>query len=110
MNHHFGRDLLALDRLLSLQLCYLGLLGPRKRRAELLTRLSEYRSGSWTTALGNLFAPAGLDIGSETPEEIALAIVSEVAAVLANRCGGSLRDRTIDIHATNVAAAGGEAA
>ena len=46
----------------------------------------------------------------ETPEEIALAIVSEVAAVLANRCGGSLRDRTIDIHATNVAAAGGEAA
>ena len=110
MNHHFGRDLLALDRLLSLQLYYVGLLGPRKRRAELLTRLSEYRSGSWTTALGNLFAPAGLDIGSETPEEIALAIVSEVAAVLANRCGGSLRDGTIDIHATNVAAAGGEAA
>lgn len=110
MNHRFGRDLLALDRLLSLQLRYVGLLGPRMRRAELLTRLSEYRSGGWTTAFGNLFSPAGLDIGSETPEEIALAIVSEVAAVLANRCGGSLRDRKIDIHATNVAVSGGEAA
>ena len=110
MNHNFGRDLLALDRLLSLQLCYLGLLGPRKRRTELLTRLGEYRSGDCTTTFENLFAPAGLDIGSETPEEIALAIVSEVAAVLANRRGGSLRDRKIDIHAINIAASGGEAA
>lgn len=110
MNHHFGRDLLALDRLLSLRLRYIGLLGPRKRRIELLTRLSEYRSNGFTTSSENLFSPAGLDIGSEAPEEIALAIVSEVAAVLANRCGGSLRDRTIDIRATNVAVSGGEAA
>jgi len=110
MNHNFGRDLLALDRLLPSQLRYVGLLGPRKRRAELLTRLSEYRSDDFTAGLGNLFSPAGLDIGSETPEEIALAIVSEVAAVLANRCGASLRDRKIDIHPANVAATSGEAA
>jgi xanthine/CO dehydrogenase XdhC/CoxF family maturation factor len=75
MNHNFGRDLLALDRLASLQLRYVGLLGPRKRRIELLTRLNEYRSGGFTTGSENLFSPAGLDIGSETPEEIALAIV-----------------------------------
>ena len=43
MNHNFGRDLLALDRLLPLRLRYVGLLGPRKRHAELLARLSEYR-------------------------------------------------------------------
>src|SRR6266478_2973050 len=43
MTHNFGRDLLALDRLLPLQLRYVGLLGPRKRHAELLARLSEYR-------------------------------------------------------------------
>src|SRR4029077_9577471 len=43
MTHNFGRDLLALDRLLPLQLQYVGLLGPRKRHAELLARLSEYR-------------------------------------------------------------------
>jgi xanthine dehydrogenase accessory factor len=108
MNHNFGRDLLALDRLLRLPLRYIGLLGPRKRYAELLARLSEHFD--FDSRLKNLFAPAGLDIGSEAPEEIALSILSEVAAVLADRAGGFLRDRKIDIHATNIFAAGGEAA
>jgi xanthine dehydrogenase accessory factor len=109
MNHNFGRDLLALDRLLRLRLRYIGLLGPRKRNAELLARLSEYRPLNFDIAMKNLFAPAGLDIGSEAPEEIALAIVSEVAAVLSNRVGGFLRERRSDIH-TITTAASGEAA
>jgi len=109
MTHNFGRDLLALDRLLPLQLRYVGLLGPRKRQAELLARLSEYRSLDFDAEVKTLFAPAGLDIGSEAPEEIALAIVSEVAAVLSNRSGGCLRDRKSDIH-TAIATATGEAA
>ncbi len=82
MTHNFGRDLLALDRIRPLQLGYIGLLGPRKRHAELLARLSEYRPLDFDAEVQTLFAPAGLDIGSETPEEIALSIVSEVAAVL----------------------------
>ena len=109
MNHNFGRDLLTLDRLFPLQLRYVGLLGPRKRHAELLARLSEYRSLDFTASARNLFAPAGLDIGSEAPEEIALAIVSEVAAVLSNRMGGFLRERRSDPH-TIATAASGEAA
>jgi xanthine/CO dehydrogenase XdhC/CoxF family maturation factor len=36
-----------------------------------------------------LYGPVGLDIGASTPETIALAIVSEVQAVLAGRQGGS---------------------
>jgi len=109
MNHNVGRDLLALDRILPRQLRYIGLLGPRKRHAELLARLSEYRPLDFESDVRNLHAPAGLDIGSEAPEEIALSIVSEVAAVLSNRRGGSLRERKSDIHAIN-AVAGGEAA
>lgn len=109
MTHNFGRDLLALDRLLPLQLRYVGLLGPRKRHAELLARLSEYRSLDFNLDGGTLFAPAGLDIGSEAPEEIALSIVSEVAAVLSERRGGFLRERKSDIH-TSVTAVSGEAA
>jgi xanthine/CO dehydrogenase XdhC/CoxF family maturation factor len=109
MTHNFGRDLLALDRLLPLQLRYIGLLGPRKRHAELLARLSEYRPLDFEAGIRNLFAPAGLDIGSEAPEEIALSIVSEVAAVLSERRGNFLRERKSDIH-TTVAAASEEAA
>ena len=109
MTHNFGRDLLALDRIRPLQLRYIGLLGPRKRHAELLARLSEYRPLDFDAEVKTLFAPAGLDIGSEAPEEIALSIVSEVAAVLSDRCGGFLRERRSDNHRT-IAAAGGEAA
>jgi xanthine dehydrogenase accessory factor len=109
MTHNFGRDLLALDRLLPIQLRYVGLLGPRKRHAELLTRLSEYRPFDFDAGVRNLFAPAGLDIGSEAPEEIALSIMSEVAAVLSERRGGFLRERKGDIH-TSVATASEEAA
>jgi xanthine dehydrogenase accessory factor len=108
MTHNFGRDLLALHRLLPFGLRYIGLLGPRKRHAELLARLNEYRPSGDVRAT-NLFAPAGLDIGSEAPEEIALSIVSEVAATLSGRSGGFLRERMSDIH-TTVAAASGEAA
>src|SRR6267378_1352794 len=109
MNHNFGRDLVALDRLLPFQLRYLGLLGPRSRHAELLARLDEYRPLDLDADIRNLFAPAGLDIGSEAPQEIALSIVSEVAAVLSNRYGGFLRERKSDVH-TTAAALSGEAA
>jgi xanthine dehydrogenase accessory factor len=109
MTHNFGRDLLALDRLVPLQLRYVGLLGPRKRHAELLAQLSEYRPLDLNADAKILFAPAGLDIGSEAPEEIALSIVSEVAAVLSRCRGGFLRERKSDIH-TSVATAGEEAA
>jgi len=109
MTHNFGRDLLALDRIRPLQLRYVGLLGPRKRHAELLARLSEYRPLDFDAEVKTLFAPAGLDIGSEAPEEIALSIVSEVAAVLSERRGGFLRERRSDIH-TTIPFAGGEAA
>ena len=109
MTHNFGRDLLALDRLRPLPLRYVGLLGPRKRHAELLARLSEYRPLDFNASGRALFAPAGLDIGSEAPEEIALAIVSEVAAVLSGRSGGYLRARRDKPRPATVAA-GGDAA
>ncbi len=97
MTHNFGRDLASLDRLLPMDLPYIGLLGPKRRHAELLARFQEYREldPAWLTAL---HAPAGLDIGSESPEEIALSIISEAAAVLANREGGFLSARPGSVH------------
>ena len=45
-----------------------------------------------------LHAPAGLDIGSETPEDIALAVAAEIMAVINARSGGPLRDNDGAIH------------
>ena len=109
MNHNFGRDFLSLHRLLPLSLRYIGLLGPKKRHAEILSQMSEYVPFEFNGALNNLFAPAGLDIGSEAPEEIALSIVAEVEAVLSGRVGGFLRERDANIR-TTLSTAGGEAA
>jgi len=98
MTHNFGRDLASLDRLMPLQFPYLGLLGPKRRQAALLARFQEFREldPEW---VHTLHAPAGLDIGSESPEEIALSILSETSAVLARRNGGFLRDKVSAIHA-----------
>jgi xanthine dehydrogenase accessory factor len=93
-SHNYGRDFVALQKLLPLNLRYVGLIGPRKRRDQLLGDLLDLG----VTINAGFFAPAGLDLGAETPEEIALAIVSEIQRVFAHGSGESLRERKISIH------------
>lgn len=77
MSHQFEHDQRYLKKLLSSQLDYIGLLGPTKRRDKLLancgTHFGEHQ--------GRVFGPIGLDIGSDSPETIALAIIAEIQAV-----------------------------
>jgi xanthine dehydrogenase accessory factor len=94
--HNYGRDFVALRQLLPLNLRYVGLMGPRKRRDQLLNDLLYLG----VTINAGFFAPAGLDLGAETPEEIALAIVSEIERIFSGGAGFSLRERKTPIHAT----------
>jgi xanthine dehydrogenase accessory factor len=93
-SHNYGQDFAALQKLLPLELRYVGLIGPRRRRNQLLSDLLDLG----VTINAGFFAPAGLDLGAETPEEIALAIVSEVQRVFAGASGESLRERKVSIH------------
>jgi len=89
MSHSYEQDARALRMLAPLPLGYLGLLGPRARRQALLVEL-----GCPAFAChGGLHGPVGLDLGSATSEEIALAIVAEAQACLAGRAGGALTFR-----------------
>jgi xanthine dehydrogenase accessory factor len=92
--HNYGRDYAALEALLPLGLPYLALLGPRRRRDQLLHTLLE----AGVTARSELFSPAGLDLGAESPAEIALAIVAEIQATFAEAAGESVRERKVPIH------------
>jgi xanthine dehydrogenase accessory factor len=94
--HNYGRDYAALEKLLPLGLRYLALLGPRRRRDQLLHTLLE----AGMIVRSELFSPAGLDLGAESPEQIALAIVAEIQATFAEAAGESLRGRKAPIHLT----------
>ena len=96
-SHNYGRDCAALQKLLPMNLRYVGLIGPRKRRDQLLNDLLDLG----VTIDAGFFAPAGLDLGAETPEEIALAIVSEIQRVFGKGSGLSLREMKMSIHAPN---------
>jgi xanthine dehydrogenase accessory factor len=74
MTHSFAQDLFFLEQSAKLGLRYVGLMGARARTDSLLAEATAIPS------LESLHAPIGLDLGSETPEEIALAIVAEITA------------------------------
>jgi xanthine/CO dehydrogenase XdhC/CoxF family maturation factor len=90
MTHHFLRDLALLEHLFAVPLAYIGLLGAKARTAKLLQALQEQGCLLSPETLQHFYSPIGLDLGSETPVEIALAIVAEIQAVLAQRQTQSL--------------------
>jgi xanthine dehydrogenase accessory factor len=69
---------------------YVGALGSRKTTVDRERRLRE--AGVSEAQLRRIFAPCGLDIGSATAEETAIAILAEIVAERSGRTGGSLRD------------------
>lgn len=76
MNHHLDTDRSHLGTLAASPIPYIGLLGPPGRRDRLLREL-----GTAGSALGTrLHGPAGLDIGADSPESIAVAILAEIHA------------------------------
>ena len=98
MTHNYFHDRELLKMLLPSAVRYIGVLGPKSRTAELLQDLQAEGIFYTEEQLSRLYAPVGLDIGADTPVEIALSIVAEIQAVLAKRTGGLLRDRKAPIH------------
>jgi xanthine dehydrogenase accessory factor len=98
MTHNYNYDLAMLRALIPRKVTYIGSLGPR---AKLDRMLDEIRDEGITVSAGqleHLYGPSGLEIGAETPEEIALSILAEIKAVFAKKTGGSLRENENVIH------------
>jgi len=87
MTHNYLYDQTLVDALLPTRIAYIGLLGPRSRGEELL-RVADAR----------VHSPVGLDLGAETPEQIALAIVAEIEAELNRRTARPLRELDGPLH------------
>lgn len=98
MTHNYSLDLELSEFLLRSPARYVGMLGPRSRADRLLQDLSRIGLDLTHQEVERMYAPIGIDIGAETPEEIALSIIAEIRAVLGGRPGGMLRERSGSIH------------
>ncbi|WIV17732.1 XdhC family protein [Paenibacillus polygoni] len=76
MSHQFPKERALLEQLQYSSYRYLGILGSRTRTSRLLEGLPPFL---------HLHTPVGLTIGSEGPEEIAVAITAELIAVKRNK-------------------------
>ncbi|MEO8043167.1 MAG: XdhC family protein [Acidobacteriota bacterium] len=92
MNHNYERDKASLFSALHSDAFYVGALGPKKRTQQILDELNDEFDVS------RMRSPAGLDIGADTPEAIAIAIIAEIQCVLKSRDGGPLRERNAPIY------------
>lgn len=91
MTHNVEQDIAYLAALRDAPVAYIGALGSRERAERM-------RDDARFAGNQHLHAPAGLDIGSETPTEIAMAVVTEILAVINRHSGGPLHDRSGTIH------------
>lgn len=85
MTHSYALDLETLQGALQSPASYIAQIGPRKRTQRILDELAllDVRPRP-----GVFFGPAGLNIGAETPEEVALALIAEIFAHRSGRKGG----------------------
>ena len=101
MTHNYDRDRDILAGVINSEVFYVGALGPKRRTENLLNELTASGVNFDEQQLRKLHAPIGLDLGADTPEAIALSIISEIQAVLTQRRGGFLRDRKGSIYGRN---------
>jgi xanthine/CO dehydrogenase XdhC/CoxF family maturation factor len=94
MTHDYQKDLELLPLFYARQPAYLGLLGPKKRFLKMKNELPDIPFDE----SGFLFTPTGLEIGAESPQEIALSIAAEIVAAMRRRQGSSLRLKEGTIH------------
>ncbi|WP_378174722.1 XdhC family protein [Aquimarina sp. SS2-1] len=98
MTHNFAKDLLYLQAIKDTQPIYIGLLGPSRRREKLLSAFIEYFPDVAVEFMECIHGPAGLNLGAETPQEIAISIIAEILSVVRNQQPIPLQDKIGGIH------------
>lgn len=98
MTHSYVRDLKYLLALKDTLPVYLGILGPSKRREKLLNELIERNPEVNEQLLERIYGPAGLNIGAETAQEVALSVIAEILSVVRDKKPMMLKDKAGGIH------------
>lgn len=83
-------DYPAITAVINTGAAYIGMIGSKRKVALIKEKLQQ--EGVSQERLQCIYAPVGLDIGSETPAEIAVSILAEILKVKNGRTGSSLRE------------------
>jgi xanthine dehydrogenase accessory factor len=103
MTHSMQQDTRALAQVLQQDLAYIGVLGPRRRTQDMLLALAaelnlpvsdqisrvDAQVEAW---MKRLHAPMGLDLGGDTPADIALSVIAEIQQSRHRATGLPLRE------------------
>lgn len=98
MTHSYVKDLQFLMVLRNHPCLYIGVLGPARRREKLFNELLEKCPDTSLEFIESVHGPAGLELGAETPQEIALSVLSEIVALNNKKKPISLREKVGRIH------------
>ena len=85
MTHSLSKDVQYLLKLSETKPAYLGLLGPAKRREQLIGHLLEHKPEVNLGFIEQLRGPVGINIGAENAQEIAVSILAEILSVVRNQ-------------------------
>ncbi|MFN1834480.1 XdhC family protein [Balneola sp. MJW-20] len=99
MTHNYNYDMDVLKILAEeTDVPYIGILGPQKKYQRMLDDLKDEGIILTEDQQSRIYAPVGLDIGADTPAEIALSVLAEIQQVLSGAAGNSLREISGPIH------------
>ena len=98
MTHNFVDDRITVEELLETPVPYLGLMGPVKRFDEMREKFAAEDRDLSDAELERIYTPIGLNVGGDTPYQIAYSIVGELLAVAHDRTPKHLRDHRGSIH------------
>jgi xanthine/CO dehydrogenase XdhC/CoxF family maturation factor len=98
MSHNYEYDRDVLKKIIQSETPYIGMLGPRKRFDKMKAEMEAAGFEFTDELLRKVHSPVGLDIGAETPDEIAVSIIAEIQAKFTTRSGGFLKYKQGPIH------------
>ena len=97
MTHNYNYDLAMLRELIIRKVRYIGVLGSGGKMKRMVDELKDQKLDV-DKELPKIFGPVGLDVGAETPEEIALSIIAEIQTVLFDGTGKHLRHQSLPLN------------
>ena len=88
VTHGHKHDQIALEKVINSKARYIGMIGSKNKISLCFKDMAE--KGIEEDLISKVHAPIGLDIGGETPEEIAIAILAQIQAAKHNKLRGSI--------------------